>query len=82
MAVQTGEEVITETSIPRAYASDVSKILAEGGNIKYTVLKKGTVVPNGITENADNNHAYTWRVAYPIEGLRDWLFTQVKTPNS
>lgn len=61
------------------FASDVSKMTAEGNNIKYTVLKKGTVVPSGQADNADNNHTYTWRKAYTIEGLRDWLFTQVKS---
>jgi predicted peptidase len=46
-------------------ASDVNRMLAEGGNINYTVLQGGS-------------HTYTWQVAYSIEGLRDWLFTQAK----
>ena len=63
------------------FALDVSKMIAEGNNIKYTVLAKGTVVPGGLPDDGRNNHIYTWRLAYTIEGLRDWLFTQVKTTN-
>lgn len=61
------------------FTEDVNAMIAEGNNIKYTVLEKGTVVPEGIEDNAATNHMYTWwSVAYNIEGIRDWLFTQVK----
>ena len=60
------------------FSADVSAMIAEGNNIKYSVFKKGTVVPKGLPDNARNNHVYTWQIAYAIEGLRDWLFTQVK----
>jgi len=63
---------------PEEFSSEVSKMIAEGNNIKYTVLEKGTVVPQGLIEDGGNNHVHTWRIAYAIEGLRDWLFTQVK----
>ncbi len=63
------------------FASDVSAMIAEGNNIKYTVFSKGTVVPEGRPDDGINNHIYTWPIAYTIEGLRDWLFTQVKTAN-
>lgn len=36
------------------FASDVGKMIAEGNNIKYTVLKKGTVVPAGLTDDGGN----------------------------
>jgi predicted peptidase len=63
------------------FALDTSEMIAEGNNIKYTVLAKGTVVPEGLPDNARNNHVHTWPIAYRIEGLRDWLFTQVLTTN-
>lgn len=47
------------------FANDVSNMLAAGSNINYTVFKNG-------------NHRYTWQCAYTIEGVRDWLFKQVK----
>ena len=64
---------------PQEFASDVRAMIAEGNNIKYTVLAKGTVVPKGLPDDGRNNHIYTWPIAYAIEGLRDWLFTQVRT---
>lgn len=60
------------------FAAEVSKMTGEGNNIKYTVLKKGTVVPAGQADDAGSNHINTWRIAYTVEGLRDWLFTQAK----
>jgi predicted peptidase len=62
------------------FASDASKMIAEGNEIKYTVLKKGTVVPAGMADDGGSNHICTWRIAYTIEGVRDWLFMQKKTP--
>ena len=53
-------------------------MIAEGNNIKYTVLAKGTVVPEGLPDDGFTNHIYTWPITYTIEGLRDWLFAQVK----
>ncbi len=47
------------------FATDVSNMLAKDCNINYTVFKNG-------------NHRYTWQYAYTIEGVRDWLFKQVK----
>jgi predicted peptidase len=61
------------------FASDVAAMIAEGNNIKYTVLARGTVVPRGLPDDPRNNHIYTWQIAYAIEGLRDWLFKQKRT---
>lgn len=60
------------------FALEVSKMIAEGNNIKYTVLARGTVVPGGLPDDGPNNHVHTWPIAYAIEGLRDWLFAQVR----
>ncbi len=60
------------------FASNVRQMIAEGNNIKYTVFVNGTVVPKFLPDDGLNNHIYTWPVAYTIEGLRDWLFSQVK----
>ena len=60
------------------FAAAISKMIAERSNIKYTVLDKGTVVPEGQIDDGPNNHVNTYRIAYTIEGLRDWLFNQVK----
>ncbi|WP_295787696.1 hypothetical protein [uncultured Veillonella sp.] len=39
---------------------------AQQAPINYTVFKGG-------------NHMYTWSVAYTIEGIRDWLFSQTRS---
>ena len=60
------------------FAADVRGMISQGGNIKFAVLEKRTTLPLGVENNALNAHAYTWRIGYSIQGLRDWLFTQKK----
>ena len=57
---------------------EAKKMVKEGNHILYTALKKGTVVPDGIPDTGINNHMNTWRIVYRIQGVRDWLFEQVK----
>jgi len=57
-------------------AASVKKMLDEGNNIKYVVFDKGTVWPEGVTGGME--HMQIWKVAYYIEGVRDWLFAQRK----
>jgi len=61
---------------PAEFKTEVDNMVAEGNNVKYTVLRKGTVVPEGMRDDGGSNHICTWRIAYTIEGVRDWLFTQ------
>ena len=56
----------------------VKAMEAEGNPINYVALKKGTVVPPSQEDSAGANHVNTWRIAYTIEGVRDWLFRQHK----
>jgi predicted peptidase len=44
-------------------AQEVSDMIAKGCNIKFTHLEGGS-------------HNNTWRIAYDIEGIRDWLFSR------
>ena len=60
------------------FAFLVSKMVAKGNPINYTVFQRGTVVPAGMTDDGGSNHVCTWRIAYTIEGIRDWLFRQSK----
>lgn len=43
----------------------VEAMVAEAGNIHYTVFAEG-------------NHMGTWKFAYGMEAIRDWLFAQTK----
>ena len=44
-------------------------------NVRYTVFSGSSVVPAGEEDNPGSNHVNTWRVAYTINGLREWLFS-------
>jgi predicted peptidase len=63
-------------SSPAQFASAVSAMEAEAASINYVALRLGTVVPAGQRDNSGSNHMNTWRIAYTIEGIRDWLFRQ------
>lgn len=58
----------------------VQSILAEGNSINIATFKQGTVLPEGV-EVGTSEHMYSFDYAYKIEGVRDWLFAQVKTTN-
>lgn len=48
-------------------------------NILYAAFQEGTVFPPGDTDRQGaSGHVNTWRVAYDIPALRDWLFDQSK----
>jgi predicted peptidase len=61
-------------------AANVAAMTAENSNIKYVQFANGTVVPENQSASSNANHISTWRIAYNIEGVRDWLFKQVKMP--
>jgi predicted peptidase len=66
---------------PSEFAAAVKDMIEQGGNVRYAMLKKGTVVPAGQRDDGGSNHMNTWRIAYSIEGVRDWLFTQSRAKN-
>jgi len=59
---------------PAAFADAVKKMKGAGAPINYVALQKGTGVPPGQTDDPGANHVNTWRIAYAIGGVRDWLF--------
>lgn len=61
---------------PEEFATEVKKMVAEGNNIKYTVLSRGSVIPEGLSDEGASEHINTWPLVYTVEGLRDWLFSQ------
>lgn len=61
---------------PEQFAAAVADMRAKGASINYAVLQKGSVVPPGQPDNGGTNHVNTWRIAYTIEGIRDWMFQQ------
>lgn len=65
-------------STPEEFSAAFAKIDAEGSPINYVVLKKGTVALPGQEDDGGSNHVNTWRIAYTIEEIRDWMFRQHK----
>ena len=60
------------------FAKAAAEVQAKGTAINYTPLVKDSVVPPGQNANGGSNHVNTWRIAYTIEPIRDWLFRQRK----
>lgn len=64
------------TSTPGEFAALVGAQAAQSAPVNYTVLRRGTVVLPGQQENAGTNHMNTWRIAYTVSGIRDWIMRQ------
>lgn len=60
------------------YRFAYDKIMTENKPIKYTVFESGTVFLPGADKAGASGHRNTWRVAYSIEPIREWLFEQRK----
>jgi len=54
------------------------KVIGQKSNIKYTTLEKGTNPYLAKNANPGSEHAGTWKVAYNIPGVKDWMFSQSK----
>ena len=39
-------------------------------------FRKGTVIPAGQSSAGASGHRNTWRIAYTIEPIREWIFRQ------
>jgi predicted peptidase len=63
---------------PTEFAQAAAEVEAKGTAINYTPLVRGSVVPPGMNDNGGSNHVNTWRIAYTVEPIRDWLFRQRK----
>jgi predicted peptidase len=51
-----------------------NSMASEGKPINYGSFIPGTVLPADGSDNSE--HRNTWRVAYTIDALRDWIFQQ------
>ena len=60
---------------PEVFAKDLADLEAKGAQVNYAAFAEGTVALPGDTGGAVD-HRGTWRIAYGIEGLRDWLLRQ------
>lgn len=51
---------------------------SEGTTINWTVYDAGTVMEDDGESSDATEHMNTWRVAYQLDTVREWLFDQVK----
>jgi predicted peptidase len=66
---------------PEELEKEVRKALKDECNIRYTVFEGNSVLPDEIDPHMPlplQFHTNTWRVAYTIQGLRDWLLSETK----
>ena len=54
--------------------AEAAKMEEAGTSINFTVLSE--VVPDGMSDSAVAEHLCTWRVAYSIPEIRNWVFRQ------
>lgn len=45
-------------------------------NLNFTWFEGRSVIPDGLPDNPGLHHVCTWRKAYDIKALREWLFEQ------
>lgn len=48
----------------------------EGAYINYVAFRQSTVIPKGQSAAGASGHRNTWRIAYTIEPIREWIFRQ------
>lgn len=63
---------------PEEFRIAFDKMAKEGSPINYVAFLKGTVIPSGQSTQGASGHRNTWRIAYTIEPVREWLFRQHK----
>lgn len=65
---------------PDQFATAVAQLEAGGTPVNYASFVVGSVLPAGSSaaSNPGQEHINTWRVAYTIDGIRDWIFQQHK----
>ncbi|MFJ6080587.1 alpha/beta hydrolase-fold protein [Streptomyces sp. NPDC092369] len=72
-----GTEVATAVwdghSTDAQFAADVRHLKARKAPVNYASFQTGTTVPAGSDTSA---HMGTWRIAYTIPGIRDWIMRQ------
>jgi predicted peptidase len=61
---------------PDKLSAEALALEAPGAPILYATFAPGTVHLPGQDDGPGPNHINTWRVAYQIEAIRDWLFKQ------
>ncbi len=60
----------------REFRTAYDRIEAEDSPINYVTFAPGTVIPEGQSAAGASGHRNTWRIAYTIDPIREWIFQQ------
>lgn len=61
------------------YQQAFDELMAQKADVNFVVFEKGSVFTNQTeSQNAGGGHTFTWRYAYNIPQIRQWIFAQHK----
>ena len=60
---------------PEALAALAREAMGDDAAVRYTVFCGSSVVPPEGDDTPGGNHTSTWNAVYPIEPVREWLFS-------
>ena len=67
-----------DASRPEELDHLVRETVNASANVYYVVFRGNSVVPPGEVPNPGSNHSCTWRIAYQLPAVRDWLLRHGK----
>lgn len=73
---RVGRAVWDGTWTQAQFRAAYERLHADANQINYVALRKGTVIPAGQSAAGASGHRNTWRIAYDIAPIREWLFKQ------
>ena len=81
-AVEAGGTEVTTEQWSADLSDEEQETLAKqmaacGTSINWTIFDAGTVMEDDVEASAATEHMNTWRVAYALDTIREWLFTNV-----
>ncbi|WP_329316495.1 hypothetical protein [Streptomyces sp. NBC_01262] len=76
LGTKVGTGVWDGQSTAAQFAADVRNMRAQHAPVNYAAFLTGTVLPPGSTGGGGSAHMATWRTAYTIPGIRDWIMRQ------
>ncbi|MCD7982189.1 MAG: hypothetical protein LUF32_07765 [Clostridiales bacterium] len=82
-AVESAGTDVTTAQWSAALTDDEQEQFAEeqasaGTSINWTIFDVETVMRDDVTSSDATEHMNTWRVAYNLDTIREWLFSQTK----
>lgn len=58
--------------------ANAKALVSKPANVYYATFKGGTLPAEKLASNAGAAHTSTWKVAYDIDVIKEWVFSQSK----